>query len=115
MQSRQAVLEFATCQQYQPFVKKPCFNHSKGTVTPAMILQQHRCVTYPMQVYESIALPIIQPVMNGISGTIFAYGVTSSGKTHTMMGTATDPGLVPRSIKTIFDFINTQPDRCVGS
>ena len=67
-----------------------------------------------MQVYETIALPIIHPVMNGISGTIFAYGVTSSGKTHTMMGCAADPGLVPRSIKTIFDIISSQTDRLVA-
>lgn len=28
--------------------------------------------------------------------TIFAYGVTSSGKTHTMQGTPTQPGIIPR-------------------
>ena len=28
--------------------------------------------------------------------TIFAYGVTSSGKTHTMQGSPTQPGIIPR-------------------
>lgn len=31
--------------------------------------------------------------------TIFAYGVTSSGKTHTMQGTKSDPGVIPRVVR----------------
>ena len=38
----------------------------------------------------------------GINGTIFAYGVTSSGKTHTMIGTESDPGIVPAVIDDLF-------------
>ncbi len=39
------------------------------------------------QVAGSLALPLVGPALAGVNGTIFAYGVTSSGKTHTMMGT----------------------------
>ena len=38
----------------------------------------------------------------GINGTIFAYGVTSSGKTHTMIGTQDDAGIVPSIIEDLF-------------
>ncbi|KXZ45586.1 hypothetical protein GPECTOR_53g79 [Gonium pectorale] len=38
-------------------------------------------------VASALALPLVGPALEGINGTIFAYGVTSSGKTHTMMGT----------------------------
>lgn len=38
-------------------------------------------------VASSLALPLVAPALAGVNGTIFAYGVTSSGKTHTMMGT----------------------------
>lgn len=38
-----------------------------------------------MQVYASTSERVVQSSMDGINGTIFAYGVTSSGKTHTMM------------------------------
>jgi len=31
--------------------------------------------------------------------TIFAYGVTSSGKTHTMQGTKAQPGVIPRVVE----------------
>jgi centromeric protein E len=36
------------------------------------------------------------------SGTAFAYGQTSSGKTFTMNGCETDPGVIPRAVKDIF-------------
>ena len=38
------------------------------------------------EVYESAARHIIDDVLEGYNGTIFAYGQTSSGKTHTMEG-----------------------------
>ena len=37
-------------------------------------------------VYDISARPIVDSVLEGFNGTIFAYGQTSSGKTHTMMG-----------------------------
>ncbi|KIY99366.1 hypothetical protein MNEG_8594 [Monoraphidium neglectum] len=38
----------------------------------------------------------------GLNGTVFAYGATGSGKTHTMVGTPSDPGLMVRSLAEIF-------------
>lgn len=38
-------------------------------------------------------------------GVIFAYGQTSSGKTHSMFGTSSDPGIIPQCIQTIFHAI----------
>jgi hypothetical protein len=63
------------------------------------------------QVFEQLGLPIVEPVLSGISGTVFAYGVTSSGKTHTMMGPAADGGLVPRCITSLFNSIEQQSSR----
>ena len=36
---------------------------------------------------------IFLDVLSGYNGTIFAYGQTSSGKTHTMEGVIGDPDL----------------------
>jgi hypothetical protein len=38
-----------------------------------------------VQVYTRSASRVVAAAMDGINATIFAYGVTSSGKTHTMM------------------------------
>ncbi|KAK6131086.1 hypothetical protein DH2020_035162 [Rehmannia glutinosa] len=38
-------------------------------------------------------------------GTVFAYGVTSSGKTHTMHGEQKSPGIIPLAVKDVFGII----------
>ena len=40
-------------------------------------------------IYEETCLPVVQGVVEGFNGTIFAYGQTSSGKTYTMRGSKT--------------------------
>ncbi|KIY91931.1 Kinesin-like protein KIF18B, partial [Monoraphidium neglectum] len=43
---------------------------------------------------------------------VFAYGVTGSGKTHTMMGdSAGDEGLVQRTVKALFEETRRRTDR----
>ena len=59
-------------------------------------------------VYEHAALPIVKDVLAGFNGTMFAYGQTSSGKTHTMEGVLHDPklqGIIPRIVDDIFNHI----------
>ncbi len=41
------------------------------------------------QIYENTSRGIVDSVANGLNGTIFAYGQTSSGKTFTMQGSGT--------------------------
>ncbi|XP_015677549.1 kinesin heavy chain isoform X2 [Protobothrops mucrosquamatus] len=60
------------------------------------------------QVYNACAKQIVKDVLEGYNGTIFAYGQTSSGKTHTMEGKLHDPqlmGIIPRIAHDIFDHI----------
>uniref|UniRef100_UPI00398E5EB6 kinesin heavy chain-like n=1 Tax=Pristiophorus japonicus TaxID=55135 RepID=UPI00398E5EB6 len=60
------------------------------------------------QVYNACAKQIVRDVLGGYNGTIFAYGQTSSGKTHTMEGTLHDShlmGIIPRITHDIFDHI----------
>ncbi|XP_063715858.1 kinesin heavy chain-like isoform X2 [Symsagittifera roscoffensis] len=59
-------------------------------------------------VYEKAAQPIVSDVLSGFNGTIFAYGQTSSGKTHTMEGVLGDndlQGIIPRIVGDIFSHI----------
>uniref|UniRef100_A0A914DCI7 Kinesin-like protein n=1 Tax=Acrobeloides nanus TaxID=290746 RepID=A0A914DCI7_9BILA len=66
-------------------------------------------------VYMNAAYHIVQDVLTGYNGTIFAYGQTSSGKTHTMEGVIGDSdkqGIIPRIISDIFNHIsNMEPDK----
>merc|ERR1711953_1157652 len=54
-------------------------------------------------VYEKIAFDVIDSAIDGYNSTIFAYGQTSSGKTHTMMGTTNDKGIIREAVEYIFD------------
>uniref|UniRef100_A0A8C2ZRT3 Kinesin-like protein n=1 Tax=Cyclopterus lumpus TaxID=8103 RepID=A0A8C2ZRT3_CYCLU len=61
-----------------------------------------------VQVYDTCARQIVKDVLGGYNGTIFAYGQTASGKTHTMEGSLHDPclmGIIPRITRDIFDHI----------
>ncbi|CAL9154718.1 kinesin-like protein KIN-7K, chloroplastic [Musa acuminata AAA Group] len=62
-------------------------------------------------VYDVTARPVVKAAMEGINGTVFAYGVTSSGKTHTMHGDPKSPGIIPLAIKDVFSIIQDTPGR----
>lgn len=63
------------------------------------------------EVYDVAARPIIDSVVDGFNGTVFAYGQTSSGKTYTMQGPDINDidkqGIVPRMVRTIFSRIES--------
>ncbi|XP_043925185.1 kinesin-like protein KIF3A isoform X1 [Protopterus annectens] len=61
-----------------------------------------------LDVYNLTARPIIESVLEGYNGTIFAYGQTGTGKTFTMEGIRTVPelrGIIPNSFAHIFGHI----------
>jgi kinesin family protein 3/17 len=57
------------------------------------------------QLYECAGANVVERVMEGFNGTIFAYGQTGAGKTYTMTGTRDDPGIIPRAFRHIFSRI----------
>lgn len=63
------------------------------------------------KVYETCAKRLVRRVMEGYHGTVFAYGMTGSGKTFSMQGTASSPGVIPLAITDIFSFIRETPQR----
>ncbi|KAL1218214.1 Kinesin-like protein KIN-7N [Cardamine amara subsp. amara] len=62
-------------------------------------------------VYELLTKDIIHAAVEGFNGTAFAYGQTSSGKTFTMTGSETDPGIIRRSVRDVFERIHMISDR----
>ena len=57
--------------------------------------------------YEECVLPVLEAVMNGINGCIFAYGATGAGKSFTMHGPPLNPGIIPRTARHLFEQIST--------
>ncbi|QLQ81431.1 hypothetical protein HG537_0F01920 [Torulaspora globosa] len=55
-----------------------------------------------LDVYERTSRPMIDKLLEGFNATVFAYGMTGSGKTFTMTGTKEEPGLIPLSVSYLF-------------
>uniref|UniRef100_A0A7N8YF90 Kinesin-like protein n=1 Tax=Mastacembelus armatus TaxID=205130 RepID=A0A7N8YF90_9TELE len=75
---------------------------------PYMFDRVFQSSTTQEQVYNACAQKIVKDVLEGYNGTIFAYGQTSSGKTHTMEGNLHDTdamGIIPRIVQDIFNYI----------
>ena len=53
----------------------------------------------------------MKDLLQGKNGLLFTYGVTGSGKTHTMQGNARDGGVMIRAIDVLF---NSLQDRLVS-
>lgn len=65
------------------------------------------------QFYEESCYPLVESVMEGFNGTIFAYGQTGCGKSWTMMGPPSPvelKGVIPNSFDHIFEHITTTKD-----
>uniref|UniRef100_A0A8C3KXS2 Kinesin family member 13B n=1 Tax=Chrysolophus pictus TaxID=9089 RepID=A0A8C3KXS2_CHRPC len=54
-------------------------------------------------VFKCLGENILQNAFEGYNACIFAYGQTGSGKSYTMMGTADQPGLIPRLCSGLFE------------
>ncbi|KAL9028028.1 MAG: hypothetical protein Q9196_003537 [Gyalolechia fulgens] len=63
------------------------------------------------KVYDASAKRLVRRVMEGYHGTVFAYGMTGTGKTFSMQGTASSPGVIPLAIADIFSYIRETPHR----
>lgn len=60
-------------------------------------------------IYDDAVRPLVESVLQGFNGTIFAYGQTGTGKTHTMHGVSDHPdmrGVIPNSFQHIFTQIS---------
>ncbi|XP_072533765.1 kinesin-like protein KIF3C [Salminus brasiliensis] len=59
--------------------------------------------------YDETVRPLIDSVLQGFNGTVFAYGQTGTGKTYTMQGQWMDAerrGIIPNSFEHIFTHIS---------
>lgn len=67
------------------------------------------CNSKQIDLYDETFRPLVESVLFGFNGTIFAYGQTGTGKTYTMEGVRKDPerrGVIPNSFEHIFTHIS---------
>jgi hypothetical protein len=58
-----------------------------------------------IEVYDATAKRCVEATLNGINATVFAYGATGSGKTFTMIGNESTPGVMVLAMQDLFHHI----------
>jgi kinesin family protein 18/19 len=66
--------------------------------------------TTQAEVYEATTRGLLDSVLDGYNATVFAYGATGCGKTHTITGTAQQPGIIFLTMQELFEKIAERSD-----
>lgn len=53
------------------------------------------------EIYTGSVCPILPHLLVGQNASVFAYGPTGAGKTHTMLGNPNQPGIIPRAVRDL--------------
>ncbi|XP_057667084.1 kinesin-like protein KIF19 [Diorhabda carinulata] len=62
------------------------------------------------EVYKVTTKSLITDILKGYNCTVFAYGATGAGKTHTMVGTRSAPGIMIRALNDLFEAVKDKED-----
>jgi Kinesin motor domain len=62
--------------------------------------------TENQEIFATFVEPLLQKAFSGYNVCVLTYGQTSSGKTHTMKGSSSDPGMVPRTLSWVMNALN---------
>ncbi|KXJ96135.1 P-loop containing nucleoside triphosphate hydrolase protein [Microdochium bolleyi] len=66
--------------------------------------------TTQSDVYEATTKKLLDSVLDGYNATVFAYGATGCGKTHTITGTSQMPGIIFLTMQELFEKIADRSD-----
>jgi kinesin family member 18/19 len=61
-------------------------------------------------VYEATTRNLLDSVLDGYNATVFAYGATGCGKTHTITGTVHEPGVIFLTMQELFERISERTE-----
>ncbi|KAG9019688.1 kinesin-like protein Klp5 [Tulasnella sp. 427] len=63
-----------------------------------------------IDVFENTTKPLLDGLFDGFNATVFAYGATGCGKTHTISGTEENPGIIYLTMAELFAKIEEKKD-----
>eukprot|EP00929_Paragymnodinium_shiwhaense_P000876 TRINITY_DN101081_c0_g1_i1.p1 TRINITY_DN101081_c0_g1~~TRINITY_DN101081_c0_g1_i1.p1 ORF type:complete len:1023 (-),score=178.92 TRINITY_DN101081_c0_g1_i1:141-3209(-) len=116
------VVRFRPAVCLQEHMSEPAFvpgGGSPGSVDSADLVHRFHFdrvfdhATSQQDVYDDVGKPVVDGVLDGVHGTIMAYGQTGGGKTHCMFGPdggkmSEMQGVVPRAVQRIFDSLESR-------
>eukprot|EP00388_Colpodella_angusta_P000028 GDKJ01000089.1.p1 GENE.GDKJ01000089.1~~GDKJ01000089.1.p1 ORF type:complete len:1113 (-),score=274.05 GDKJ01000089.1:137-3475(-) len=74
------------------------WSHEEGSAKSPFFATQE-------SVYEELGRDILTNAGDGYNGCLFAYGQTGAGKSHSVLGTPSEPGILPRVCQGLFEMI----------
>ena len=72
--------------------------------TPIKFDQVFNTAAKNRTIFAKLIQPLIEDAVKGFNATVFAYGQTASGRTHTMIGSQKEPGNVQLVVEIFFNF-----------
>ncbi|XP_037070212.1 kinesin-like protein KIF18B [Pollicipes pollicipes] len=63
------------------------------------------------QLFEATTKDVVDTVIEGFNCSVFAYGSTGAGKTHTMLGAAGEPGIIFLTVMELYSRIEAMSDK----
>ncbi|EFA04563.2 kinesin-like protein KIF23 [Tribolium castaneum] len=108
--------EESTCRLLSPTTLAFTTTDSKITRKEIHYKFRHIFTSFATQneVFKYVAYPLLEDLLKGKNALLFTYGVTGSGKTHTLTGDHHNPGIMPKCIHTIFNSISAfQAPKCM--
>ncbi|CAO2579600.1 Kinesin-like protein KIF18A [Lemmus lemmus] len=98
---------------FDPKPEEVSFFHKKKTTNFDITKRQNKDLKFvfdavfdetstQMEVFEHTTKPILHSFLNGYNCTVLAYGATGAGKTHTMLGSAAEPGVMYLTMLDLF-------------
>ncbi|KAF5467065.1 hypothetical protein F2P56_016929 [Juglans regia] len=106
--------DFSDCVELQPELKRLKLRKNNWSSESYRFDEVFTETASQKRVYEVVAKPVVESVLNGYNGTIMAYGQTGTGKTYTLgklgKGDAAGRGIMLRALEDIIGNISTSSD-----
>ncbi|XP_060184527.1 kinesin-like protein KIN-UC isoform X1 [Lycium barbarum] len=103
--------DYADCVEVQPELKKLKLRKNNWNSEFYKFDEIFAESASQKRIYETVAKPVVESVLNGYNGTVMAYGQTGTGKTYTLGRLGKDDvserGIMVRALEDII--VNTTP------
>ncbi|KAI7753065.1 hypothetical protein M8C21_016820 [Ambrosia artemisiifolia] len=106
--------DFFDCVEPQPELKKLKLKKNNWSSESYRFDEVFTESASQKRVYEAVAKPVVEGVLNGYNGTIMAYGQTGTGKTYTLgklgKDDASERGIMVRALEDIISGASSPSD-----
>ncbi|KAH9703951.1 kinesin-like protein KIN-UC [Citrus sinensis] len=106
--------DFADCVELQPELKRLRLRKNNWSSESYRFDEVFTETASQRRVYEVVAKPVVESVLNGYNGTVMAYGQTGTGKTYTLgrlgKDDASERGIMVRALEDIISSMSVTSD-----